>query len=70
MRSKSEKNHMIKHQAMEHQGAGPEFTMKVIKYYRTPLARQVAEAVRIRRRGGREPYSTPRGSFHVAISPD
>ena len=27
--------------------------MKVFKYYRTALGRQVAEAVRIRRRGGR-----------------
>ena len=69
VRSKSEKNHMIKHQTMEHQGAGPEFTMKVIKFYRTPLARQVAEAVRIRRRGG-ELYSTPRGSFRAVTSPD
>ena len=32
----------------------PKFTKKVIKLYKTALARQVAEAVR-RRRRGREP---------------
>ena len=51
-RAMSMKNHMFKHQVLEHEGREPSFTMKVIKFYKTPLARQVAEAIRIRRRGG------------------
>ena len=48
---------MVKHQALEHTGEPePKFTMKVFKYYRTALGRQVAEAVRIHRRGEREQF--------------
>ena len=54
VRSHSSKSHMLKHQQLEHGGADPRFTMKVIRFFKTPLARQVAEAVRIRRRGGKE----------------
>ena len=56
MRTNNKDNHMIKHQIMEHEGREPTFTMKLVKFYRTPLARQVNEAIRIRRRGGRELY--------------
>ena len=52
MRSNSSGNHMVKHTLLEHNGEQPEFKLKVIRFFRTPLARQVAEAVRIRRRGG------------------
>ena len=48
-------NHMVKHQVGEHDNQAPQFAMKVVKHFRSALARQVAEAVRIRRRGGREP---------------
>ena len=52
-RAKSMKNHMHAHQVMEHDGREPLFSMKVVKFFKTPLARQVAEAIRTRRRGGR-----------------
>ena len=44
---------MVKYQSLEHGGRVPQFLMKVLKKFRTPLNRQVAEAVRIRRKGGR-----------------
>ena len=54
---------MIKHQIMEHEGREPSFTMKIVKFYRTPLARQVAEAIRIRRRGGEGAILNSKGEF-------
>ena len=55
------KNHMHAHQVMEHDGREPLFSMKVVKFFKTPLARQVAEAIRTRRRGGGESIEpTPR----------
>ena len=33
-------------------GEPPKFILKPVKFFRTALSRQVAEAVRIRRRGG------------------
>ena len=58
-------NHMIKHQVMEHGGKEqkPDFRMKVRKYFKTALARQVAEAVLIRRRGGEGAILNSRGEF-------
>ena len=51
-RKGAENNHMVRHVRMEHKGEGaPNFSLRVVKYYKTALARQVAEAVRIRRRG-------------------
>ena len=52
MRREDTKNNMIKHQSMEHGSEKPHFIMKVVSWHRTPLARQVAEAIRIRKRGG------------------
>ena len=43
---------MVKHVEMEHKGEQPCFAMKVVRHFKTALARQVSEAVRIRRRGG------------------
>ena len=51
-RRKEETSHMSKHQIMEHGGAPPEFVFKVISYHKTPLNRQIKEAIMIRRRGG------------------
>ena len=51
-RTGSNKSHMLKHQAMEHGGAPPQFVMRVVSTHKTALSRQIAEAVRIRRRGG------------------
>lgn len=49
-------NHIWKHQMMEHNGEQANFTMRVVGSHRSALSRQVGEAVRIRRRGGRETY--------------
>ena len=51
-KSGSEKSHMMKHQTMEHGGEPSQFVMRVVSFHRTALSRQIAEAVRIRRRGG------------------
>ena len=51
-RTGSSKSHILKHQNLEHGGAAPQFIMRAVSYHKTALSRQVAEAVRIRRRGG------------------
>ena len=51
-RAKNMKNHMNAYQMMELNGREPAQTMKVLKFFKTPLARRVAEKIRIRRRGG------------------
>ena len=64
------KNHMIKHKLMEHGGEqGPNFNMKARKYFRTALARQVAEAVLIRRRGGEGAILNSKGEFNRSYIP-
>ena len=65
VRKGEEGNHMVKHQRMEHIGElHPKFAMKVVKFHKTALARQVAEAVRIRRRGGEGAILNSRGEFN------
>ena len=63
------KNHMVKHQQMEHGGKRePNFNMKAGGYLRTALARQVAEAVMIRRSvasGGAKVDRKPRHTFEM-----
>ena len=51
-RRKEGASHMSKHQIMEHGCTPPEFVFKVISYHKTPLNRQIKEAIIIRRRGG------------------
>ena len=64
------KNHMIKHNVMEHGGNKElNFCMKVKGYYKTALARQVAEAVMIRRRGGEGAILNSRGEFNRSHIP-
>ena len=63
----SMKNHMFKHQVMEHEGREPSFTMKVIKFYKTPLARQVAEA--IKEEGWRRSNLKLQGGVHKMLYP-
>ena len=55
-RSSQEDNHMVRHQLAEHPGREPNFTMRAVKYFRSALTRQIAEAVRIRRRGEQGPF--------------
>ena len=47
---------MAKHVELVHGGEAPEFTLRVVKYHKSALSRQTAEAVRIRRKGERELY--------------
>ena len=47
-RRKEETSHMSKHQIMEYGGAPPESVFKVISYHKTPLNRQIKEAIMIR----------------------
>ena len=47
-----EESHMVRHQALVHEGVPPVFLFKVISSHKTALSRQIKEAVRIRRRGG------------------
>ena len=55
----SNKNHMVRHQVLEHGGEpAPDFHMIIKGYYKTALARQVE---------GRELSSTPGESFQGAI---
>ena len=55
---------MVKHQMMEHGGEQePNFHMKVRGFFKTALARQVAEAVLIRRIGGEGAILNSRGEF-------
>ena len=50
---KKEDSHIHKHHVAHHSGTGtPEFHLRPVAYHKTALSRQVAEAVRIRRRGG------------------
>ena len=66
----STKNHMVKHRMMEHTGEQePKFNMKVRGYYKTALARQVAEAVLIRRRGGEGAILNSKGEFNRSYIP-
>ena len=51
-----EGSHIAKHVDMCHKGEQPSFVLRPVHFYKTALARQTGEAVRIRRRGGREQY--------------
>ena len=52
-RAKKDSSHILKHQEEVHSWKEePKFTMRVVRSYRSALARQIGEAVRIRRRGG------------------
>ena len=54
---------------MEHQGEPPNFILKPVRYFRSALSRQIAEAVRIRRRGAEGAILNSKGEFnrcHIA----
>ena len=51
-KTKSEDSHILKHHLIHHGGEGePSFLMKPIRYFKTALSRQIAEALRIQERG-------------------
>ena len=51
-RSGDKDSHIWRHQDLVHKGEPAEFKMMVVGNHRSALGRQIAEAVRIRRRGG------------------
>ena len=52
-RNRKEESHIRRHQETEHGGEeSPRFMMRVVRYAKTALPRQIGEAVRIGRRGG------------------
>ena len=55
---------MHKHQVMEHGAAPAKFMLRVVGSYQTALARQVSEAVRIRRRGGEGSILNSRAEYN------
>ena len=63
-RRREEDSHMRKHQDMVHPGEPPAFLFKLISNHKTPLSRQIREAVRIRRRGGASAILNSRSEFN------
>ena len=63
LKAEKEDSHMWKHHVAHHKGQGEvKFHLRPIKYFKTALSRQVSEAVRIKRRGGRTISLTAKGS--------
>ena len=63
-------NHMVKHQELLHGGEpAPNFLMRIVSHHKSALSRQVAEAVRIRRRGGDGAVLNSRGEFNRSYIP-
>ena len=50
----NESSHMVEHMSVAHKGeeGGPRFKFKIVRTFKTCLERQIAEAVRIQKRGG------------------
>ena len=63
-RSQKATNHIHYHQTMEHRGEPPQFILKPVKWFRSALSRQLAEAVRIRRRGGEGAILNSRSEYN------
>ena len=63
-KSRNQESHIMKHQLLHHQGADPEFIVRVVDYKKTALTRQLGEAVRIRRRGGEGAVLNSKGEFN------
>ena len=51
-KNKNQESHILKHQVNHHPGEEPKFILRISSFHKSALERQVAEAVRIRRRGG------------------
>ena len=58
-------NHIFKHQTLHHGGEeDADFVARSVGHYNTALERQVAEAVRIRRRGGENMVLNSKSEFN------
>ena len=59
---REEEGHIVRHQMLHHNGdEEPKFTLKIVSQHKTALARQIMEAVRIRRKGGGGSYTQLKG---------
>ena len=56
---------MLRHQELEH-GANtkPDFVMRVVRFYKTALSRQIGEAIRIQKRGGEGAILNSKAEFN------
>ena len=69
-RARKTSSHIAKHQEEAHcLGDEPQFTMRIVKSYRSALSRQVGEAVRIRRRGGEGMILNSRAEYRRCVIP-
>ena len=68
-RNRNKESHLHKHQEMEHEGAPPEFIMRVVGRAKSALERQTKEAVRIRRRGGEGAILNSKAEFNRCFIP-
>ena len=68
-KARSEKNHMHKHRMVHHNGEDPQFILKAVKYFKTALSRQTAEAIRIRRRGGESGVLNSKAEYNRCFIP-
>ena len=65
----SSKSHMWKHRVLHHQGGAAPFVVKAVSFHKTALSRKAAEAVRIRRRGGKGMILNSRAEFKRCFIP-
>ena len=68
-KARSEKSHMHKHRMVHHNGEDPQFILKAVKYFKTALSRQTAEAIRIRRRGGESGVLNSKAEYNRCFIP-
>ena len=62
-KNKSQESHILKHQINHHPGKEPKFILRISSFHKSALERQVAEAVRIRRRGGQGAVLNSKSEF-------
>ena len=67
---KKQSSHILRHQEEVHSSEEkPKFTMRVVRSYISALARQVGEAVRIRRRGGEGRILNSKAEYSRCVIP-
>ena len=64
-----EGSHIFKHQQLHHNGAEPDFVLRMVTAHKTALSRQTSKAVRIMRRGGAEAMLNSKAEFNRCYIP-
>ena len=62
-------SHILKHQVLHHDSQEPKKFMRTVGFYKSALARQCSEAVRIRRRGGEGGVLNSKSEFNRSHIP-